>query len=206
VKACTRFRHLFYRILFQCEILLIVFKSCAINLLRSYKNVKVRQQSCSNYAGCTVLCCLMLCRLYFNPTVISGHICVFGCRNVDMPLKCQYLSDFMTNLLDTWLLKLPCVWILPDWWGIFSYEILFRSCGLEFLVSNWVGKNVRAWRHTHTHTHIYIYIYIWGAAAAKYVCLQYWRSCYYLLAAFGNKCLTLKFLEHNMKCKIKVLP
>ena len=68
VKACTRFRHLVYRIPVQCEILLIVFKFFAINLLRSYKNNKVRQWSCGNVQG--VLFCAVL---------LGGALCYAGC-------------------------------------------------------------------------------------------------------------------------------
>jgi hypothetical protein len=92
MKACTRLRPSFYRILFQCEILLSLFKFCAINLLRSYKNTKVRQWPHRNYAGCALLCSsigcgLVLCWLCFNNVVISDHTCVFGCGNAfEMPV------------------------------------------------------------------------------------------------------------------------
>jgi len=42
----------------------------------------------------------MLCRLYFNNIVISGHICVFGCGNVEMPLLVRF-HDQPVGHLDT---------------------------------------------------------------------------------------------------------
>jgi hypothetical protein len=83
-------------------------------------------------------------RLYFNNIVISGHICVVGCGNMDvffeMPVLLR-LHDQPAGHLDT---KTAMCLNFVQFVRHFSYEILFRWCGLEFLGSNWVGENVRA--------------------------------------------------------------